>query len=96
MEKDAEFYKRREDEAYQERNKVVAALSKLFPAGRTKTDIPGWDPEWHGAVYIDLPTGQVSWHFHDRDAGLFDHLPPYAGVWDGHDTEEKYRRLAAL
>lgn len=82
--------------AYTERNKLVAALSKMFPAGVSKTDIPGWSPEWHGCVYIDLPTGQVSWHFHDDDAGLFAHLEPYPGEWDGHDTPEKYRRLAAI
>lgn len=84
------------DSAYNERNQVVAALARLFPSGRARTDIPGWDAEWHGAVYIDLPTGQVSWHYHDREAHLFETLPPYAKPWDGHDTPEKYRRLAAL
>ena len=82
--------------AYTERNQIIAALSKLFPAGVARTDIPGWDPEWYGCVYIDLPTGQVSWHFHDDDARLFSHLGPYNGEWDGHDTPEKYRRLSSL
>jgi hypothetical protein len=91
-----EAMRARKDAAYEERNKVVAALARLFPSGLKKTDIPGWDAEWHGAVYIDLPTGQVSWHFHDSQAHLFDGLPPYAGEWDGHDTPEKYARLAAL
>lgn len=84
------------DGAYRERNQVVAALARLFPSGIAKTAIPGWDKAWHGCVYIDLPTGQVSWHFHDSDAALFDGLPPYAKPWDGHDTPEKYRRLVAL
>lgn len=86
----------RKDAAYEERNRVVAALAKLFPSGTKRTDIPGWDTEWHGCVYIDLPTGQVSWHYHDGQAHLFAALPPYAGEWDGHSTEEKYRRLAEL
>ena len=47
-------------------------------------------------MYVDLPTGQVSWHFHDSQAYLFDDLPPYTKQWDGHNTEEKYRRVAAL
>lgn len=81
---------------YRERNQIVAALSKVFPAGISRTAIGGWDEEWHSCVYIDLPTGQVSWHFHDRDADLFSHLGPYLGSWDGHTTEEKYERLAAL
>lgn len=84
------------NEAYLERNQVVAALVRLYPSGLARTDIPGWEPEWHGCVYIDLPTGQVSWHFHDSQAYLFDGLPPYTKPWDGHDTPEKYRRLAAL
>lgn len=84
------------DGAYNERNQCVAALSKLFPAWRLKTEIPGWDPAWYGCVYIQLPTGQVSWHFHERDAHMFAHLPTHGDEWDGHDTPEKYRRLAAL
>ena len=86
----------RKDGAYEERNRVVAALARLFPSGVTKTDIPGWDAEWHGCVYIDTPAGQLSWHFHDSQARLFESLPAYEGEWDGHTTEEKYERLAAL
>ena len=86
----------RKDGAYEERNKVVAALAKLFPSGTAKTEIEGWSEDWHGCVYIDLPTGQVSWHFHDSQAHLFATLPTYSKSWDGHDTEEKYRRLGAL
>lgn len=38
------------------------------------------EPMWP-VVYIELPTGQVSWH-----------LPGHDRKWDGHDTVEKYRR----
>lgn len=86
----------RKDGAYLERNQVVAALAKCFPSGTARTAIEGWSEDWHGCVYIDLPTGQVSWHFNDSHAHLFADLPPYAGSWDGHDTPEKYRRLAAM
>ena len=47
-------------------------------------------------MFIDLPTGQASWHYHDREAHLFAGLPPYTKPWDGHTTPEKYERLAAL
>lgn len=87
---------KRKDAAYLERNQVVAALAKCFPSGVARTAIDGWSEDWHGCVYIDLPTGQVSWHFHDSHAHLFAGLPPYAGSWDGHTTEEKYERLAKL
>lgn len=86
----------RKDAAYLERNQVVAALAKCFPSGIAKTAIEGWSEDWHGCVYIDLPTGQVSWHYHDSQAYLFDGLPAYAKPWDGHSTEEKYQRVAAL
>lgn len=91
-----EAMRQRKDGAYFERNQVVAALAKCFPSGVAKTAIDGWSEDWHGCVYIDLPTGQVSWHFHDSQAYLFKDLPSYAGAWDGHDTPEKYRRVNAL
>lgn len=80
--------------AYEERNRLVALLARLFPSGIKKTSIPGWDEAWHGCVYIDLPTGQASWHYHDGEAHLFEGLPPYSGEWDGHSTDEKYERIA--
>lgn len=91
-----EQMRERKDAAYLERNQVVAALAKCFPSGVARTAIEGWSEDWHGCVYIDLPTGQASWHFHDSHAYLFDGLPPYTDTWDGHDTPEKYARLAKL
>lgn len=82
------------DGAYEERNRLVSLLARMFPSGIAKTAIEGWAPEWENCVYIDLPTGQVSWHYHDREAHLFEGLPAYAGQWDGHDTAEKWRRVA--
>lgn len=84
------------DSLYAERNQLVALLAQLYPAGTKRTDIEGWEPEWHGCVYIDLPTGQASWHYHEREAGLFAGLPTYTGEWDGHTTELKYERVAKL
>ena len=87
---------KRKDDAYLERNRVVAALASVLPSGIGRTEIPGWDPQWHNVVYIDLPTGQASWHYHDSHRFLFAHLPPYRGTWDGHSTVAKYARLEAL
>lgn len=99
MEIDIRLAHAQRDAAYVERNRVVAALAALairngWRAGTRRTY--GTDPEWYGCVYIDLPTGQVSWSFHDMEAATFRFLPPYEGGHDGHDTAEKYRRLAAL
>ena len=87
------------DAVYLERNRCVALIAKMtialgYTAGIRTTEIDGWDPEWHNCVFIDLPTGQVSWHYHDRDADLFAGLPPYTAPWDGHDTPTKYDRVA--
>lgn len=88
------------DKAYEERNKVVSAFAEAIiqlggRAGRRKTKIEGWNPEWDWCVYIDLPNGgpQISWHMHESHLHLFEWMNPYAGEWDGHDTTEKYRRL---
>lgn len=78
------------DGAYHERNMLVALLARIYPSGIKRTEIEGWDPEWHGCVYIELPTGQASWHYHDSEAHLFVDLPSYEGEWDGHTAEEKY------
>lgn len=86
----------RKDAAYLERNQVVAALAKCFHSGIKRTAIEGWSEDWHGCAYIDLPTGQASWHYHDSQAYLFEGLPEYLGIWDGHTTEEKYARIAKL
>lgn len=82
------------DNAYHERNRLVALLARMFPSGVSKTEIEGWDPAWHNCVYIDLPTGQVSYHFHDREAPLFEGLPPYQGKWDGHTKDIVHERWA--
>jgi hypothetical protein len=86
--------RRNKDQAYEERNRLVALLAGIFPSGVKHTNIPGWNPEWHGAAYIDFPWGQASWHFHDSQAHLFAHLPLYKGEWDGHTTEAKYEAIA--
>lgn len=87
------------DGAYRERDRLVAALSKLFPSylARHPADEP-WEEDWRWIVYVDLPTGQASWHIHDSELDWFSHLRRQAHevAWDGHTTEQKYARLAKL
>jgi hypothetical protein len=91
------------DGAYRERDQVVALLARMALALGWRAGLrshqpdpdPTWDDDWKNVVAIDLPTGQVTWHFHDSERPLFHSLPPYAGSWDGHDTAEKYRRVNA-
>lgn len=69
---------------------AVAWLAEHDPADA------GWDPEWRTIVFIEGPTGQLSWHLHDSDVPLFDGLPRGPNSWDGHTTPEKYERVARL
>ena len=96
----AELQQAREakDGAYRERDMLVAALSKIFPASLERhPDNEKWEDDWRWIVFIDLPTGQATWHIHDSELPMFDHLPRLQGrKWDGHSTDEKYIRLAAL
>jgi hypothetical protein len=57
---------------------VGLALASGLAAGiRDDPAEPGWP-----VVYIELPTGQVSWH-----------MPQHPKEFDGHTTEEKYKRV---
>ena len=75
-----------QDQNYDVRNLIVmqavaTAMAAEIPAGFR---IDSNEPEWPVA-YIELPTGQVSWH-----------LPQHVKPYDGHTTEEKYERIRRL
>lgn len=56
---------------------LSVAADEGYEAGvRIDLDEPGWP-----VAYIDLPTGQVSWH-----------MPQFPHEWDGHDVATKYQR----
>lgn len=95
-ESEVEEQRSKKDGAYEERNRLVAYLASIFPSALCKTDIEGWNPEWHWCCYVMTPQGQMSWHVHESQLGLFDHVERKQWAWDGHTTEEKYRRLDAL
>ncbi len=84
--------------AYEERARVVAALSKVFPShlARHPDEDKDWDDDWRWIVCVHLPTGQATWHIHDSQEALFSHLQNAPNHWDGHTTEEKHQRLEAL
>ena len=68
---------------YAERN--TAVMRALYWAGvcglPCGVRIDPQEPEWP-VVFIELPTGQVSWH-----------IPQYGMAWDNHTTDEKYNRI---
>lgn len=83
--------------AYTERNRLVAFLAALYPASLSADEGDAEAvPSQLKTVYVETPAGQMSWHFLPRDEELFNHLPAFRGQWDGHTTEQKYRRLQTL
>jgi hypothetical protein len=84
------------DGAYRERAQLLAYLAAAHEShiGYTDPDVPTWP-----VLTVEAPTGQMCWHINPADLDLFGHVPqvdPVAIGWDGHTTEEKYQRLAAL
>lgn len=100
------------DGAYRERDMLVCALSKVFPSylARHSEEDSEWENDWRWIVYINIPTEkmllptgnkitrseQISWHIHDSEREMFNHLEVRENNWDGHNTERKYQRLQAL
>jgi len=88
------------DNAYRERNAVIAALIRTN--GWLASIVPAPDAEGWWIVYAETPQGQVSWHVNPVDMRLFDGLARQADpdiphiLWDGHTTDEKYERVAML
>lgn len=100
MARERDELRKAKDSAYSERNKVVALLARIAPwmgwgagHGRHPESDAGWERDWMNIVFIDLPTGQASWHLHDSEVHLLAGLPKYLKDWDGHTTDEKYRRV---
>lgn len=69
---------------------VCVHIPTLVDVGGAVAQAAGLDSRWQPK------NQQVTWHIHDSELPMFSHLTPSMNHWDGHSTEEKYRRLAAL
>lgn len=81
---------------YAERTRCVLALAR---AAQALGCLVGFghdpaEPEWP-VIYIELPTGQVSWHMRAEERAAAADIGAFEGHWDGHATDEKYARLDA-
>lgn len=73
---------------------------RIYRAKHDEKDLL-WDKEWRNILLIELDSIlmkqqniQLTWHFHDNDAHLLNEFTLKEDyVWDGHNTEEKYRNL---
>ena len=81
-------------DAYFDRNQAALALARLAQAVGYSVGVAleaaNPDPEWP-ILYVDLPTGQVSWHI--PAAELVGEWPAYSSAWDGHDLATKRERI---
>jgi len=73
---------RQDPPAYEDRYRYVfgAMYAALLAGINAGIALDPAQPAWP-VVYIELPTGQVSWH-----------MPAHPTPWDEHTTEEKYDR----
>lgn len=80
------------DDVYADRNLLAQLAAVLAQMAGLQVGIapdpaePGWP-----VVYINLPTGQVSWHIPSDE--LVSQLPSYQHSWDGHSSDEKQERV---
>lgn len=86
------------DNLYRERAHIIAALATQWPAVLSYADPQ--EPDW-AVIFIYSPAGQLSWHIAPDDIELFPHVPIVSSedrtaAWDGHSTEEKFRRIQLL
>lgn len=84
------------DKVYWERNLCAATLAKManeagFEAGLAIDE----DAEegWKNLIFIDLPSGQISYHIPDHILEWFMGLVHYHKKWDGHTIYDKERRM---
>ena len=83
--------RQQKDNAYWQRNQLVAALSKLFPAWleRHPESDTAWEDDWRNIVFIEIPT-RIVW------GDGRNHVPEnmqYANKqlsWHIHDSELNY------
>ncbi|MEU8473729.1 hypothetical protein [Streptomyces hygroscopicus] len=86
------------DQAYRERAHLLAWLAALHPANAVITTAADIDEDGWQLLYLLVGGWQMSWHIAPRDGALFEHVEhvdpgdPRA-QWDGHSTDQKYRRM---
>lgn len=89
MKKYSDFEPYSKDQAYWERNQLVAALSKIYPSslGKHPESDKTWDKDWRNIVYINIPVRRLN--------HLFPTGPEYISTpmqlsWHIHDSEVCY------
>jgi len=82
-------YESKPDEAYLDRNLCVQVIAGMAQKLGYNVGIKE-NGDWP-ILYIDLPTGQVSWHLPLKE--IVGNFSEYSMEWDNHDVECKRNRL---
>ena len=82
-------YESKPDEAYLDRNLCVQVIARMAQKLGYNVGIKE-NGDWP-ILYIDLPTGQVSWHLPLKE--IVGNFSEYSMEWDNHDVECKRNRL---
>jgi len=81
-----------------ERTILISLLSVIFPScmSHHEADESGIENYWGWVVYMDIPTGQVSFKVGDDadSCTWFSHIKRVASPWDKHEKEEMILRIA--
>jgi hypothetical protein len=80
------------DAIYEDRNCTVLLAARL-------AQLLGYDVRWDDArapevwpvLFVQLPTGSVSWHLEPKWHSVLD--APAGGAWDGHTNADKAERI---
>lgn len=108
-ERDIARLEKEKNGAYKERDMLLTLLTKLIPRSQVwlerhpETDTV-WEDDWRWIVFVQLPTGQASWHIHDSELPWFEHVRRVVfddqsiqkNSWDGHTTPQKYERVMSV
>lgn len=81
------------EEVYEDRNLLAQVAFRMAKELHYRVRIKDYGSEWP-ILYIELPTGQISYHIARKDL----HLKEQPGFleWDGHDRKEKNERIVGF
>jgi hypothetical protein len=78
---------KQKDQAYWERNQLVAALSKIYPAWLGYHKEPDWEDDWRTIVYIKIPVLKKGPSIAVSNP---DYIQEMQISWHIHDSDRKY------
>jgi len=93
-------FRRARNDGFRERNRLLVTVCRLAALNGARIWIgklgegTAFEYESSAAVFLELPTGQVSFQLNQAELGLFsEFMEAPHGKYDGHEWEGKWVRL---